>query len=100
MKNIFYISFATPGAFLGQTFVEAETIEEAQRKTNEFGVNPGGEMLLLPFKTADEVWLNQYLNKLTKLKEDVEAIQQSEDLIQIENEEYIICEEHNKRCLN
>lgn len=44
----YYLSFASKTEFLGACVVEAATPEDALTVTHERGINPGGEVMILP----------------------------------------------------
>jgi hypothetical protein len=47
-KTWFYLSFADADRFLGACVVEAESAKEAPRVASAHGINPGGEVLIIP----------------------------------------------------
>lgn len=44
-RRKWYLSFASPGKFLGACVVEADGFIEAVDEANHLGINPGGEVL-------------------------------------------------------
>ncbi len=49
----FYLSFASKEKFLGGCIVEARSAEEAPRVAAAHGINPGGEVLVIPSPEPD-----------------------------------------------
>jgi hypothetical protein len=47
IKNLWYISFATPETFLGGTVVQADDAEDALVEASFRGLNPGGQAAII-----------------------------------------------------
>ncbi len=63
-KGIYYLSFADESGFLGGVFTEAHGIITATDKTNDLGINPGGEVMCWgPIPPPEDHYLDRLLTK-------------------------------------
>src|ERR1039457_704740 len=49
----FYLSFATDYEFLGAAIARANGLLTAVQRTTDLGINPGGEVMCIPFNRRD-----------------------------------------------
>ena len=61
----FYLSFAD-SRFLGGAVVEAMNMLHAVTVSHQLGINPGGEVAILPLglRITDQEWLDMWANRL------------------------------------
>lgn len=63
-EGVYYLSFASEAGFLGGAFVHAHGIITAVERTNDLGINPGGEVACWgPIPPPDSGVMDRLLTK-------------------------------------
>lgn len=100
--KLWYLSFASPKAFLGACVVEGDGVVEAVKEAARLGINPGGEVLgfEVPVGRMDVVPRGVLLSREELMElgiagKSIKEMNSRERDIVLRNG-HPLCEEHNK----